>query len=546
VRKLFVILAGDYMDYEQYLIDLVFEYLPKYFSQEEIETILADKKLYGPNGIRRELGQIDICFFARAYYPQYFTSAIPDFHLEMYDLMETIVNGKGGNKVAIASPRGSAKTTLWDFILPLWCALYRKKRFIILISDSSGQAESYLGNIKEEIAGNEAIIQDFGKLQGSTWRMDEILLKNDVKLAAKGSGKAIRGLKHKNFRPDLFIIDDAENDENVESEDQRKKLESWFDKAISKAGDEKTDIIVIGTILHYDSLLSKLLRRPGFKTKKYQGVISESHSGLWAEWERLYTNLDDINRVETARSFYEQNKEELLNGVQVLWPEKVTYYDYRVMIIDEGIASFNSEVQNEPINPADCPIREDEIVYYDALPDLSKCAIVGAVDPSMGKTRRSDKSAIAIIAKDEAGYMYVIESDGKRRHPDIIINDILGYAVQYPFQQFGCETVQFQELFAHNLRQASAKRGVYLNIIEIKPTTDKVLRIMGLMPLLKNGYLRLHRSQRELIQELCYLGKWRTDDEADALQMAVSLITTVETDFEHSMMPDICGVSINW
>lgn len=532
--------------YEEYLANLVFEYLPKYFSQEEIETILADKKLYGPHGIRRELGQIDICFFAQAYFPQYFTSAIPAFHLEMYSDMEQIINGKGGHKYAIASPRGSAKTTLWDFVLPAWCALYRKKRFIILISDSSSQAESYLGNIKEEVASNEYIIQDFGKLQGATWRMDEILLKNDVKIAAKGSGKAIRGLKHKNFRPDLFIIDDAENDENVESEDQRKKLESWFDKAISKAGDEKTDIIVIGTILHYDSLLSKLLKRPGFKTRKYQGVLSGSDSGLWDEWERLYTNLDDINRVETARFFYEENKVAMLEGVKVLWPEKVSYYDYRVMILDEGIASFNSEVQNEPINPADCPIREDEIIFYDVLPDLSRCAIIGAVDPSMGKTRRSDKSAIAIIAKDEAGYMYVLESDGKRRHPDIIIEDILKYAVQYPFQQFGCETIQFQELFAHNLRQASAKNNVYLNIIEIRPTTDKVLRIMGLMPLLKNGYLRLHRSQKELVQELCYLGKWKTDDEADALQMAVSLVTAVETEFEHSMMPNIVGVRSRW
>ena len=533
-------------DYEKYLSELVFEYLPKYFSQDDIDTILADRKLYGSKGIRRELGQIDICFFARAYFPQYFTSAVPEFHLEMYGDMEKIVNSKGGNKVAIASPRGSAKTTLWDFILPLWCALYRKKRFIILISDSSSQAESYLGNIKEEVSGNESIIQDFGKLQGTTWRMDEILLKNDVKIAAKGSGKAIRGLKHKNFRPDLFIIDDCENDENVESPDQRKKLESWFDKAISKAGDEKTDIIVIGTILHYDSLLSKLLARPGFKTRRYQGVKKESNSALWLEWEKLYTNLEDMNRAETARNFYEENEADMIAGVEVLWPEKVSYYDYRTMIIDEGIASFNSEVQNEPINPADCMITEEEIVFYDTLPDASELVFVGAVDPSMGKTRRSDKSAIIVLAQDKAGYMYVVRSDGRRRHPDIIIDDILNYAIQFMFQQFACETVQFQELFAHNLRQESAKRGVYLNIIETKPTTDKILRISGVMPLLKNGYLRLHKSQRELIQELIYLGKWKTDDEADALQMAVSLVTVPSKEFTRSMMPSITGVAVNW
>ncbi|MFQ8732058.1 MAG: hypothetical protein ACLSAC_17470 [Enterocloster bolteae] len=41
----------------------------------------------------------------------------------------------------------------------------------------------------------------------------------------------------------------------------------------------------------------------------------------------------------------------MLKGTEVLWEEKLSYYDLMKMRIDEGEASFNSEEQNEPINP---------------------------------------------------------------------------------------------------------------------------------------------------------------------------------------------------
>ena len=99
---------------------------------------------------------------------------------------------------------------------------------------------------------------------------------------AIGSGKKIRGRKHRNWRPDLLVLDDIENDENVRTPEQRKKLESWFLKAVSKAGDDYTDIIYIGTLLHYDSLLAKTLNNPGYKAIKYKAVISFSNEeDLW-------------------------------------------------------------------------------------------------------------------------------------------------------------------------------------------------------------------------------------------------------------------------
>ena len=154
-----------------------------------------------------------------------------------------------------------------------------------------------------EVYGN--IIMDFGSLKGEkAWRTGVILTKTDIKAEAIGSGKKVRGRRHRNWRPDLIVLDDIENDENVNTPEQRRKLKNWFDKAVSKAGDTYTDIMYIGTILHYDSLLNNVLQNPRYKTKKYRAVISEAaNTKLWDEWESIYTNLFNENHEEDARTF---------------------------------------------------------------------------------------------------------------------------------------------------------------------------------------------------------------------------------------------------
>ena len=54
----------------------------------------------------------------------------------------------------------------------------------------------------------------------------------------------------------------------------------------------------------------------------------------------------------------------MLAGTEVLWEEKLSYYDLMVMKVTEGEASFNSEEQNEPINPEDCVFNEEWFDYY--------------------------------------------------------------------------------------------------------------------------------------------------------------------------------------
>lgn len=504
----------------------------------------AGAALTGKGGIRERLGAIDMEFFGRAYFPHYFSRPSPEFHRELDDIWQKgVLKGQSpitpakkkeisrmaGSKKVVAAPRGHAKSTCLTFKGNIHAVVYEYKHYPIIISDSSEQAEGFLESIRVEFEENEAIREDFGDLTGKVWRSNVLVTSTNIKIEAIGSGKKIRGRKHRNWRPDLLVLDDIENDENVLTPQQRKKLESWFLKAVSKAGDDYTDIIYIGTLLHYDSLLAHTLKNPGYRAIKYQAVISFSKAiDLWDKWEVLLTDLSNDDRETDARAFFESNRDKMLEGTKVLWEEKWSYYDLMVMRVTEGEAAFNSEEQNEPINPEDCIFNPEWFEYYNDAEINFKDRnywFFGFVDPSLGKNRRSDYSAIITIAKHKvSGYMYVVDADIERRHPDKIITDILEKEERLireygrGYKKFGVETVQFQWFLKEELAKASARANIYLPIEEVPQNSDKVMRIQTLQPDVKNHYIKFNKRHKMLMEQLEHFPLGAHDDGPDALE----------------------------
>ena len=286
--------------------------------REILKEYRAGSPLTGPKGVRKKLAAIDLEYFGRAYLPHYFVRKSPAFHGELDAIwrngvmkeMDPLKDARrisraDGCRRAIEAPRGHAKSTTFTFKDSIHAAVYAYKHYEIILSDSSEQAEGFLTDIKTEFEENAALKEDFGDLEGRVWKSSVILLKNGVKIEAIGSGKKIRGRRHKQWRPDLIVCDDLENDENVNTADQRKKLRNWFYKAVSKAGDTYTDIVYIGTLLHFDALLANVAKNPSYRTAKYRGVISFAENEvLWDAWEKIYTDLTNDRRQEDARAFY--------------------------------------------------------------------------------------------------------------------------------------------------------------------------------------------------------------------------------------------------
>ena len=218
----------------------------------------------------------------------------------------------------------------------------------------------------------------------------------------------------------------------------------------------------------------------------------------------------------------------MLAGTEVLWEEKLSYYDLMVMKVTEGEASFNSEEQNEPINPEDCVFNEEWFDYYnEAEMDFKDkdFQFFGFVDPSLGKTKKSDFSAIITLAKSKVtGYMYVLDADIERRHPDRIITDILEKErwlkrdFGRSYKKFGAETVQFQWFLKEELAKASARAGLYLPIEEVPQTSDKTMRIQTMQPDVKNHYIKFNKKHKRLLEQMFHFPMGAHDDGPDALE----------------------------
>ncbi|HEC72676.1 MAG TPA: hypothetical protein ENI36_03630 [Thermoplasmatales archaeon] len=438
-------------------------------------------------------------------------------------------------------------SSLISCILPIWCTVYNKKSFILILSDTLGQASDFLADIRRELESNVRLQRDFPHAcgKGSTWRVDEIVTRNDVKILALGSGSKIRGRRFGTKRPDLILLDDIENLEMVKSDTQRTDLKKWFDDDVMFVGGEsgtKLDIFAVGTILGKEALLTSLVdptKYPNFQSKVFSAVEKFSSSDLWAEWESLFTDPLDKDREVTARNFFEEHKEQMLRGTKVLWPEGDPYYDLMVNKLVNP-SGFLAEKMNSPIDYTRVKVRREELHFKDFRDPymqnlLNECPTFGAIDPSLGKNVKSgDFSAIVTMKRDKnTGLIYVPDIIMKRLDPDRQIDIILDLHEKRFFKLFGVETNAFQIILANLLRAKSRKRGSYLPIKEIQNYSDKVMRLEGIFPFIKDGTIifdeykyKHNRVYRNAIEQLLAYtgGKNERDDFIDALQMCFSII----------------------
>ena len=453
-----------------------------------------------------------------------------------------------GLRDATAAPRGFAKTTVRGKIKILHDCVYELERYILVISSRDDLAIDKVKDIREEFETNARLIAVYGRQVGRLWNMGDFITTQGVRVRAASRGSQVRGLLWGTYRVTKIVLDDAENSELVLTDLQRQKMVAWFTEDITKLGDEHTNIEVIGTVLHEDSLLAKLLHNPGYRQARYQAVLTfASAVPLWQQWRDLFLDLTNPRRQEDARAFYAAHEAAMLAGSAVLWPERYSYYRLMVERVVDGEAAFFKERQNQPRRAGDTVFAMGEAAYFTLQPDrlvrrdyvvilLSQLIDLAAYwDPAIGETSGADWSSCVVIGKDQYGYLYVLDvymSQGQS--PDAQVSGIVELLWRWQVRRFGYEANLFQGLLGTDLKEAMAQlvqeegsqyAPIYVPITNLRA---KMLRISTLEPLITNHHLwfsdALHPEYVRQMTVFRPVDGADKDDAGDATEGAVRVI----------------------
>ncbi len=464
------------------------------------------------NGLINELGDAKARLFCLEYFnnpdnlpdfaqifPDHIEDEQPEYQLEMMSLagQEEI------KRLLIAAPRGSGKSTITDIVVLSWFALFNKVGFSLLISDTVSQASMQLDSLRSELETNPYIRWLFGDVRGETWGSSILVIKSEYgesAIAAKGAGQKLRGLKWRQFRPGLVIIDDLENDELVESPQRRYKLERWFRFSLLRALAKESKIIYIGTVLHENALLKRIM----------DGEIT---FGPWMV--RIYKALKD-----DGSSF---------------WPTRYPI-EYLTSIRDNpahpdyiGTLVFAQEMQHEPASETDRIVQGGWIKYYNKYEKdqgwLQSLDIYSAVDPAIDEKEKSSKFVFHTFGVDRDGHWWHLDTVRGQMTINEQVKSILDGYRQWNSTVIGVESIAYQRVLAQLIRSEGAKMSppVYPKVRELFTDKSKVRRMMLHSAKFEGGFIHFDKGHPETQNIVAELTRFPAEpnDAADAVMLVL-------------------------
>lgn len=414
----------------------------------------------------------------------------PQLHLEMWELMCS-----EEERVAIAAPRGHAKSTAGTHCYALANICFKIKRHVMIVSDTEGQAVNFLGDIRNEVVENAELKSLFGINRLVKDSVTETIIEftdgTQTKVFVKGSEQKVRGTIWRSTRPDLVICDDLENDEIVMNEERRVKFRSWFYNALLQCGSDTCTYRVFGTVLHLDSLLERILPKKGSDNNTVKGLGEYGRGQSDSAWlsARFRAHNEDFS--------------------EILWPEQFSekrLKRIRQSYVDQGNPEgYSQEFLNYPLDEGSAYFRKKDFVPL-TIEDQPEEFYISA-DLAISERRQRAYTVMCVASVTKRGKLRFRDVIRFRGDSLEIIDELFRLQNIYQPVCFFIEQENIARSLGPVLNKEMAERNVYLNIEKMNPNEDKIRRSRPLQARMRAGMVEFDTEahwfpdfQTELLQ----------------------------------------------
>ena len=468
---------------------------------------LADK-MFRDRRIRAAITRQSHFMFFHFYFAHYVKYETAPFHRELFQLTER----EDIKSLFVVSFRGSAKSTVFTTSYPIWAILgEQQKKFVLILCQTQAQAKQHMMNLRRELEGNALLKNDLGPFQeeNNEWGSSSLVFSQmDARITAVSSEQSIRGIRHNQHRPDLIVGDDLEDIASTKTREGRNKTYQWLTGEVIPAGDRDTRLIVVGNLLHEDSLMMRL--KEDVEKNRIDGVFKSYPllEGQKILWPGKYPTMEMVEEERRkAANEYAWQREYLLNIVpaedQVIDPAWIHYYD---------------EI------PPPMPLYNGQYRSY--------LEIRIGIDLAISKRDTADYTAMVpgLCFEEPKEYrLYILPKIINKRlsFPETVdlckvLEDTYGEYENVPRPPvFVIEDVAYQKALPQQLEL----EGLY-DVRTTRPgNQDKRTRLIMTANMIRNGKILFPRTgAEELIRQIVHFGVEKHDDLADAFaNLALSM-----------------------
>ncbi|SDZ04966.1 phage terminase large subunit [Thermoactinomyces sp. DSM 45892] len=464
-------------------------------------------------------------------------------HREFFDLCDYVDHTDPSARLAIAAPRGHSKSGMFSNCFPLHQIVYRKRPYILIISETDSLSKKLISWSNKQLKFNEKLRQDFGELLNIASTKNEkdneeaFITSTNCLVEASSAGKQLRGKRHGAHRPSLVLIDDPSSINNEGTKEAREKLIEWFNSVVMPIGSKSTAFVLVGTMVTSTGLLSHTLKRKDFRKSFHDAIQKEpDFPELWDEYLQVYQRSEEMDEVD---DFYDENRVRLESGVETAWGWRWNYRDLMHAKANMGTRSFNSEYRNRAFSEDEQFFKPDQFAYYRYKTNefgertvmfegkeyrLGDMTISGAWDIAMGKTSRGCYNAFLTVGRHESsGYIFVLDEYSSKEQPHSFMETILQKIRQFNHHIVSVETINAQHEFYRQLMERARIEGLYsTRIQDVKShKSSKEQRIESLEPYCSNRTLVFNDNHRTLLEQMEMYPQGDYVDSIDALQLSV-------------------------
>ncbi len=465
---------------------------PHLFDEETLKAILTNR------AVRQQIASQSHLMFFHLYFSHYVKYPLAEFQKDIFRITEDITN----KLACIVAFRGSAKSTLVTFSYSVWAVLgVQQKKFVLIICQTQAQARQHMANLKYELEYNDLLKSDMGPFRedGETaeWAMSSLVFTNTgARVMIASVDQSIRGIRHRQYRPDLIILDDIEDVNSVKTYEGRTKVSDWFSREIVPLSDLGTRIIIIGNLLHEDSLMMRLKRK--MESNSLEGVyrwfplINDEGKCLWEE------KFDTPSKIENLR--------------QSITDEASWLMEYLLVATSDTTAA----------------VQLEWIRHYKVIPPLStqegyRGAYIG-MDLAISEKERADKTAMVVcrvFGWNKNTRIYILPKP---------VNERMDFPTTLEKAKTLSSTLDLGKRSTMYIEDAAYQRALPQMLeklgypaVGVPSIGDKYSRLKLISNLIKDGTVLFPETGcEELIAQVTGLGNERHDDLADALSLVVA------------------------